>query len=52
MSHRQPIVGLGIYFFNNIYFERIYNIFKDFKTHRCALEFDSLFLRLLEKENK
>ena len=47
--HNKTIVGLEISLFNNIYVEIIKNTVKGFKTHRCALNLDSLFLRLLVK---
>ena len=42
-------MSLDIDLLTHIYVERIYNTIKDFKTHRFALDFDSLFLGLLEK---
>ena len=47
MSHRHTLAGLDIYLFTRISVERINNMVKYFKTHRCALDFDSLFLGLL-----
>ena len=49
MSHRKTLTGLDIDLLTHIYVERIYNMVEDFKTHMCALEFDSLFLSLLLK---
>ena len=49
MSHRKTLDGLEIDLFTHISVERIYNLDKDFKTHRCALDFDSLFLSLIAK---
>ena len=43
-------MGLGIDLFAHIYVERIYNMVKDFKTHRFALDFDSILLGLISKE--
>ena len=42
-------MSLDINLFTHIYVERIYNTIKDFKTHRCALDFDSIFLGFIEK---
>ena len=47
--YRQNLAGLDIDIFTDIYVERIYNMVKDFKTHMFALEFDILFLGLIEK---
>ena len=52
MSQRKTLVVLGIDIFTHISAEKIYNMVKDFKTCRCALEFDILFLGLISKENK
>ena len=43
------MVGLEIDLFTHIYVEIIYNIVKDFKTHRYFIDFDSLFIVILEK---
>ena len=50
ISHRKILAGLDIDLFIHIYVERIYNVVKYFKTHRCALEFVSLFLAFLQKK--
>ena len=52
MSHGQTLSDLDIDFFTHISVEIIYNMVKYSKTHRFALDFDRLFLRLLVKENK
>ena len=49
MIHRQDVAGLETDLFTYIYFERIYDMVKDFNIHRCALDFDILFLGLLSK---
>ena len=49
MRQIQTLVGLNIDLFTHIYVEIIYNMVKDFNMHRCALDFDSLFLSLLVK---
>ena len=49
MSHKQILVVLDIYLLTNISVERIDDIVKDFKLHRCALDFDSLFLDIIVK---
>ena len=51
-SHKKTLAGLDIELFTNIYFQIIKKMVKDIKTHRCALEFDSLFLRSPVKEKK
>ena len=50
ISYRQTLVSLDINLFTHIYVERIYNTIKDFKTHRCALDFRGLFFGILAKE--
>ena len=45
-------MGLDIELLNNISVEKIEKIFKYFKTHMCAIDFDICFLSLLIKENK
>ena len=45
----QTISGLEIDSFTYIYVESIYNMVNYFNMHMCALDFDSLFLRLLVK---
>ena len=52
MSHRQTLAGLNIDLFTHIYVERIYNTVKNFKVHGCKLDFDSLFIRIIVKEEK
>ena len=52
MRHKQTLADLDIDLLANIYIETIENMFKDFKSHRCALDFDSLLLRIIVKENK
>ena len=52
MIHSTTIAGLDIDLFTHIYVEIIYNMVKYFKKHIYALDFDSLFLRILVKENK
>ena len=47
MTHKKALAGLDIDLFTNISVEIIENMVKDFKTQRCALDFDSLFLSLL-----
>ena len=49
MIHRKTISGLDVDLFTHIYVGRIYDMVNDFKTHRFALEFDSLFLILIAK---
>ena len=44
MSHKKTLVGLCIELFTIIHVDRIENMVNCFETHRCALEFDSLFL--------
>ena len=44
-------LGLDIDLFTHIYVEVLNNTGKDFKTHRCAIEFDSPSLGLHEKES-
>ena len=46
MSHKQIIEGLEIDPLTNISVEIIENMVKDLKSHSCALDLDSLFLRL------
>ena len=43
------MVGLEIDLFTHIYVEIIYNIVKDFNTHMCLIDFDSLFIAIIEK---
>ena len=52
MSHRKTLAGLDIDLFTHIYVERIYNMVRYFDTHRCALDFDSLFLGFIAKEKE
>ena len=52
MSNMKTISGLDIDLFTHIFVEMIYNMVRYFNMHRCALDFDSLFLGLIEKENK
>ena len=52
MSHRQTLVGLDTDILTHISVEIIYMSFKYFKAHRCALDFDIIFLGLLSKEKK
>ena len=47
MSHRKTFIGLDIDLITHISVDVIYNMVKDFKTHKCALDFDSLFLNLI-----
>ena len=49
MTHKQTLTSLDIDLLTHIYVERIENMVKDFKTYRCMLGFDSLFLELLVK---
>ena len=49
MIHRKTLSGLDIDLFTNISIKTIYNMVTDFKTHRCALDFDSIFLVLFGK---
>ena len=49
MIHKKTLVGLEIDLFTHISVEIIHNIVKDFNTHRCALDFDSLFIVILAK---
>ena len=50
MSHKQALAGLNIDLFTNIYVQINENMVNDFKSHRCALEFDSLFLGIIVKD--
>ena len=50
MSHRQTLAGLDIELFDHIYVDIIDNMVRSFKSHRCALGFDSLFLGHIAKE--
>ena len=52
MSYRKTLTILDIDLFTHIFVEMIYNMVRYFNMHRCALDFDSLFLGLIEKENK
>ena len=52
MIHGETLVGLDIDLFTHISVDRIYNMVKYLNTHRCMLEFDTLFLSLVVKENK
>ena len=51
-SHGQTLAVLDIDLFTHIYVKRTYNMVKYFKTHRCALDFNSIFISLIVKENK
>ena len=50
--HNKTIAGLEIDPFANSYVDINDIMVRYFKTHRHVLYFDSLFLRLLVKENK
>ena len=52
MSYNKSLAGLYIDLFTYISVEIINKMVKDFKTHRCVLGFDSLFLVLIVKEKK
>ena len=52
MIYKKKILVIYIDLFANASVEIIYNMVKDFKTHRCALDLDILFLGLLTKSNK
>ena len=52
MSHKQTLTGLDVDLHTNISEAKIEKMVKDFKTHRCALDFDSSFLDLVIKEKK
>ena len=49
MSHKQTLAGIDTDLFTYISVEGFYNMFKYLKIHRCVLNFDRLFLRLLVK---
>ena len=52
MKHGRILAVLDIDLFTNISFEIIENMVEYFKTNRCELEFDSLFIGpLLNKTN-
>ena len=52
MIQKQNLAGLDIDLFANIFVDRIENVVNYFNIHRCTLDFDSIFLSLLVKENK
>ena len=47
LINKQTLVGLGIDLLTDNSVEIIEKIVKDFKVHRCLLDYDSLFVRLL-----
>ena len=49
-SHTQTLADLDIELLAYISVERIENMVKDFKSHICAFDFDSLLFRLVVKE--
>ena len=51
MIHKQTITGLYIDLLTQNSVDIIYNMVKDFNTHGCMIEFDTLLLSLLLKEN-
>ena len=50
MIHKKSLSGLDIDLFNNISVGIFEKMVKDFKLHRCALDFDSLSLCLIVKD--
>ena len=50
MIHKKTLAGLDIDIFANIYVETIYKIVKNLKLHRCAPDFDILFIRPIVKK--
>ena len=52
MSQNQILSGLEIDLFTHISVAKIDNIVKEFRMHRCALDFDGLFLSILVKIEK
>ena len=49
MIHKKTPAGLGIDLFTHISIEIIYNMVKYFKTQTCELDFDIIFIDILEK---
>ena len=49
MINRKTYAGLEIYLFTHIFVDRIYNMIKDFNTHKCVLDFDICLLGILAK---
>ena len=52
MTHKQTIMVLYIELFIDISVEIIYKMVKYLRMHMCALDFGSILLSLLVKENK
>ena len=52
MSDKQFPAGLDIDSFANTSVEIIENMVKDYRSHMCALDFDNLFIDIIEKRGE